>query len=108
MSDPALWTLDAMAQAMRAERTGVLPAAVTGISIDTRSMATGEAFFAITGESRDGHAFVPAALEAGAGLAVVAADKRAQFAKDAPLLAVPDVLEALRDLAGGVRLPGDG
>src|SRR5262249_53996203 len=97
MTAPPLWTLDAMAQAMRATREGALPESVPGLSIDTRTIARGEAFFAIKGESRDGHEFVPAALKAGAGLAVVAADKRAAFAQDAPHLVVPDVLDGLRD-----------
>jgi UDP-N-acetylmuramoyl-tripeptide--D-alanyl-D-alanine ligase len=92
-----------MAQAMGAERVGALPAAVTGISIDSRSLVPGEAFFAITGENRDGHDFVAAALAAGAGLAVVAADRRASFPAPAPLLVVADVLAALCDLAQAAR-----
>ena len=99
----ALWTLDAMAAAMRADRSGALPADVPGLSIDSRHMTKGEAFFAITGDNRDGHDFVEAALKAGAGLAVIARARRAQFAADAPLLAVDDVLEALRDLARAAR-----
>ncbi|MEX1083643.1 MAG: UDP-N-acetylmuramoylalanyl-D-glutamyl-2,6-diaminopimelate--D-alanyl-D-alanine ligase, partial [Xanthobacteraceae bacterium] len=67
------------------------------------SITPGEAFFAIKGENRDGHEFVHAALNAGAALAVVAAEKRDQFPKDAPLLVVPDVLEALRELARAAR-----
>jgi UDP-N-acetylmuramoyl-tripeptide--D-alanyl-D-alanine ligase len=93
-----LWSVDAMAQAMGAKRVGALPAGVSGISIDSRSIAPGEAFFAIA-DNRDGHDFVPAALAAGAGLAVVAADKRAKFPAAAPLLVVTDVLAALRELA---------
>jgi UDP-N-acetylmuramoyl-tripeptide--D-alanyl-D-alanine ligase len=103
MSAPALWTIDAMASAMGAERQGPLPASVFGLSIDTRSIAPGEAFFAIHGDHRDGHEFVPAALAARAAVAVVAAERRAQFAADAPLLVVPDVLEGLRDLAAAAR-----
>ena len=99
----ALWTIDDMAAAMRADKSGALPADVPGLSIDTRSIAKGEAFFAIKGDNRDGHDFVEAALKAGAGLAVVARDKRARFAADAPLLIVADVLEALRDLARAAR-----
>jgi UDP-N-acetylmuramoyl-tripeptide--D-alanyl-D-alanine ligase len=98
----ALWTLDAMAEAMRADRSGTLPDHVSGISIDSRTLAKGEAFFAIQGENRDGHEFVDGALNAGAGLAVVARSQRGQFA-DAPLLIVPDVLDALRDLARAAR-----
>ena len=102
MTPGALWTVDAMADAMRAERQGPLPASVSGISIDSRSIAPGEAFFAIA-DRRDGHEFVPAALAARAGLAVVAAERRAQFAADLPLLVVRDVLAGLRDLAAAAR-----
>src|SRR4029077_6850053 len=62
----------------------------------------GDAFFAIKGENRDGHDFVEGALKAGAGLAVLERDQRDRFA-GAPLLIVPDVLEALRDLARAAR-----
>ena len=92
MSEP-LWTLDAMAAAMKAERAGLLPQGVPGLSIDTRTINSGEAFFAIQGENRDGHDFVEAALKAGAGLAVVSRDKQSAMPKDAPLLVVGDVLE---------------
>jgi UDP-N-acetylmuramoyl-tripeptide--D-alanyl-D-alanine ligase len=99
----ALWTLDTMAAAMKAERAGTLPAEVQGISIDSRSISKGEAFFAILGENRDGHDFVEAAFKSGAGLAVVAHAQVSRFA-DAPLLVVEDVLVALRDLAGAARV----
>jgi len=98
----ALWTLDAMAAAMNAERAGTLPADVSGISIDSRSIGKGEAFFAIKGDNRDGHDFVDAALKSGAGLAVVSRAQAARF-PEAPLLIVEDVLEALRDLARAAR-----
>jgi UDP-N-acetylmuramoyl-tripeptide--D-alanyl-D-alanine ligase len=103
MSVPALWTIDAMAGAMGAQRQGPLPASVCGLSIDSRSIAPGEAFFAIHGDHRDGHEFVSAALAAKAAVAVVAAERRAQFPADAPLLVVPDVLTGLRDLAAAAR-----
>ena len=100
----ALWTVDAMAAAMCAERSGALPDGISGISIDSRSLTRGEAFFAIQGDARDGHDFVDNALKGGAGLAVVARSQRARFAADAPLLIVDDVLEALRDLARAARM----
>jgi len=98
----ALWTLDALSTAMHAERSGALPTEVSGIAIDSRTLAKGDAFFAIQGQNSDGHDFVDNALKAKAGLAVVASGQRARFA-DAPLLIVPDVLEGLRDLAGAAR-----
>jgi UDP-N-acetylmuramoyl-tripeptide--D-alanyl-D-alanine ligase len=102
MTSRALWTVDAMAAAMGAQRQGALPHSVPGLSIDSRSVAQGEAFFAIA-DRRDGHEFVASALEGGAGLAVVAAEKRAQFGAETPLLAVPDVRKGLRDLAAAAR-----
>jgi UDP-N-acetylmuramoyl-tripeptide--D-alanyl-D-alanine ligase len=103
MSDRALWTVEAMAAAMRASRAGPLPAAVRGLSIDSRSIEPQEAFFAILGGNRDGHDFVAAALERGAALAVVAQEKHRAMPPDAPLLVVPEVLAALRDLAAAGR-----
>jgi len=99
-----LWTVDEIAAAMGAERAGLLPQVITGISIDSRTAKTGEAFFAIKGGIHDGHDFVIAALEQGAGFAVVARDRRDGYGSDAPLLVVDDVLEALRQLARAARL----
>jgi UDP-N-acetylmuramoyl-tripeptide--D-alanyl-D-alanine ligase len=103
MTAPALWTVDAMANAMGAVRQGALPQSISGLSIDSRSIVPGEAFFAVAGDNRDGHDFVASALAANAAVAVVAAERRAQFPADAPLLVVPNVLAALRDLAAAAR-----
>jgi UDP-N-acetylmuramoyl-tripeptide--D-alanyl-D-alanine ligase len=98
-----LWTIDGMASAMGAERSGALPADVPGLSIDSRTLARGDAFFAIQGDNRDGHDFVEGALKAGAGVAVIARSQRGRFAADAPLLLVDDVLDGLRALAHAAR-----
>jgi len=98
-----LWTIDEMAAAMGARRAGMPPDAVGGLSIDSRTVVPGEAFFAIKGDALDGHDFVATALQAGAGLAVVCNRKRAAVADDAPLLIVRDVLVALRKLARAAR-----
>jgi UDP-N-acetylmuramoyl-tripeptide--D-alanyl-D-alanine ligase len=103
MSTTPLWTSSAMAAAMRAQLQGVLPEAITGLSIDSRSIHPGEAYFAIKGDVHDGHDFVAAALKAGAALAVVASAQREKFAADAPLLVVDDVLAGLVDLAHAAR-----
>jgi len=92
-----------MATAMNADVSGTMPAGVTGLSIDSRTVAPGDAYFAIKGDVHDGHAFVDAALKAGASLAVVSADKRDAFAADAPLLVVDDVLAGLVALAHASR-----
>ena len=92
-----------MQAAMRAAANGALPQGVTGISIDSRTLAPGEAYFAIKGAVHDGHVFVDAALKAGAGLAVVEKAQPSKFASDAPLLVVDDVLAALVDLGHASR-----
>jgi UDP-N-acetylmuramoyl-tripeptide--D-alanyl-D-alanine ligase len=103
MSVIPLWTGDAMRTAMRAEVSGELPQAISGISIDSRTLAPGEAYFAIRGALHDGHDFVAAALKAGAALAVVEKAQAGKFPADAPLLVVDDVLAALVDLAHASR-----
>ncbi|HET9413174.1 MAG TPA: UDP-N-acetylmuramoylalanyl-D-glutamyl-2, 6-diaminopimelate--D-alanyl-D-alanine ligase, partial [Pseudolabrys sp.] len=45
-----LWSTDAMSDAMQAERAGNLPAGISGISIDSRTLSKGDAFFAIQGD----------------------------------------------------------
>jgi UDP-N-acetylmuramoyl-tripeptide--D-alanyl-D-alanine ligase len=103
MSALPLWTSDAMRSAMRAEARGVLLQAISGISIDSRTLAPDEAYFAIRGAVHDGHDFVAAALKAGAALAVVEKAQAGKFSSDAPLLVVDDVLGALVDLAHASR-----
>jgi UDP-N-acetylmuramoyl-tripeptide--D-alanyl-D-alanine ligase len=99
----SLWTVGAVAAATGADCAGPLPQAVTGISIDSRTIGAGEAFFAIRGDSHDGHDFATEALKRGAALAVVARNRRDEYGDDAPLLVVGDVLEALREVARAAR-----
>jgi len=98
-----LWTVDAIAAATRGERAGQLPQVVTGISIDSRTVTAGDAFFAIKGDTHDGHDFVAAALGRGAALAVVARDRSNSYGGNAPLIVVDDVLDALGDVARAAR-----
>ncbi|MFT4014815.1 MAG: UDP-N-acetylmuramoyl-tripeptide--D-alanyl-D-alanine ligase [Paracoccus sp. (in: a-proteobacteria)] len=80
--------------------------AVTGVSIDTRTIRPGDLFVALQA-ARDGHDFVAQALEKGAGAALVSRIP-VGVAPDAPLLVVPDVLSALEALgrAGRARMAG--
>ena len=77
-------------------------AGVDGLSIDTREIAQGDLFVALTGENRDGHAFVGAALEAGAGAAMVSQVPDG-IPGEAPLLIVKDTLLALEALGAAAR-----
>ena len=83
---------------------GALVAA--GYSIDSRTVAPGELFFAVKGERLDGHDFVAAALERGA-LGAVVSRARVPGLPDAvlaaPLLIAEDPLAALQSLALHVR-----
>jgi len=74
---------------------------VEGISIDTRSIAPGDLFVALTA-ARDGHDFVAQALEKGAGAALVSRIPDG-VAEDAPLLLVDDVQTALEALGRAGR-----
>lgn len=91
-----LWTSEALVEAMGGRPLGQMPEGVTGISIDSRSLKPGEAFFAIKGDTMDGHDFATAAIKAGAGLLVVAEGKLPALGRlAAPMIVVPDVLAAL-------------
>jgi UDP-N-acetylmuramoyl-tripeptide--D-alanyl-D-alanine ligase len=98
--ETALWTADAAAAATGGVSTGRWRA--NGVSIDSRTVVPGDLFVALSGPSFDGHAFVAAALAAGAAAAVVA--RRPQgLAPDAPLLMVGDTLAALEALGRAAR-----
>ncbi len=79
---------------------------VQGYSIDSRTVGTGELFFAVRGERLDGHDFIAAALQRGALAAVVSLARVASLPNsvlEAPLLIVEDPLQALQALAAHVR-----
>jgi UDP-N-acetylmuramoyl-tripeptide--D-alanyl-D-alanine ligase len=101
------WTVEEVARALGVTPPGgVNPLArLAGVSINSRTMARGELFVAIHGPRHDGHDYVGAALEAGALAGVVAADRLSGYAEPyrSKLLAVPDTLAALQDLARAVR-----
>src|SRR6266568_4241881 len=96
-----------------------------GYSIDSRTIRPGELFFAVKGEKMDGHDFVSQALEKGAVAAVVVREQLSELNLDdyfcdnrwngrartpaspqsnlAKLIPVENTLEALQQLACGVR-----
>jgi UDP-N-acetylmuramoyl-tripeptide--D-alanyl-D-alanine ligase len=79
---------------------------VDSVSIDSRTLARGDLFIAIRGDRVDGHAFVDAAMAAGAMGAVVAAGAAvpaARWPADAVLVRVDDTTRALQALARHVR-----
>jgi UDP-N-acetylmuramoyl-tripeptide--D-alanyl-D-alanine ligase len=77
-----------------------------GYSIDSRTIAPGELFFAVRGERFDGHDFVSSAVERGAVAALVSRNRVATLpdaALSVPLLIADDPLIALQALAAHVR-----
>ena len=94
-----LWTSADMVDAMEGRPLGNLPEGITGISIDSRTLKEGEAFFAIKGDQFDGHDFVTSAMANGAGLIVINETRLPAFGNlKVPMIVVDDVLEALTRL----------
>ena len=95
----ALWTSDDAARATGGHVTTQWVA--NGVSIDTRTLQSGDLFIALKA-ARDAHEFVAQALANGAAAALV--DHHPDgVAPDAPLLLVADVQAALEDLGRFAR-----
>ena len=100
----ALWTVEELLGATNGRPLGNLPEEISGISIDSRSLNKGDAFFAIKGDRVDGHDFASAAMAAGAGLLVVAEEKLPALGRLAmPMIVVSDVLAALAAVGVAAR-----
>jgi UDP-N-acetylmuramoyl-tripeptide--D-alanyl-D-alanine ligase len=99
-----LWRTADLVAAIGGVTSDPLPQDITGISIDSRSVKPGEAFFAIAGDRLDGHAYAGKALAAGAGLAVVETGYRPEPDDDGTrLVRVADTLRALEELGRAAR-----
>jgi UDP-N-acetylmuramoyl-tripeptide--D-alanyl-D-alanine ligase len=115
VSEEALWSLNELIAATGGTVIGTAPQGFSGVSIDTRSIAPGDIFVAIKGDRVDGHDYVTAALQKGAGIAIVSRIDDAMKAAG-PLLKISgtplDALEALgraaraRSHAGVVAVTG--
>jgi UDP-N-acetylmuramoyl-tripeptide--D-alanyl-D-alanine ligase len=101
------WSLEQVARSLEvaAPRGMDLAARFTGVSIDSRRLVPGELFFAIRGPRHDGHAFVAAALAAGAPAAVVERGGLGHLPPDVRdrVLAVENTQEALAHLGWAMR-----
>jgi UDP-N-acetylmuramoyl-tripeptide--D-alanyl-D-alanine ligase len=94
-AEEALWTSAEAASATKARARGRWT--VSGISIDSRTVLTGEMFVALQAE-RDGHDFVADARAKGAAAVMVS-----RSVDEGPGLVVKDTLEGLRGLAKAAR-----
>ena len=79
-------------------------AEVTGYSVDSRTLAPGDLFFALHGPNHDGHEHIAAAFQKDAAAAVV----ERRVAADGPQIIVEDTLRALQDLAKWARVQWGG
>jgi UDP-N-acetylmuramoyl-tripeptide--D-alanyl-D-alanine ligase len=95
----ALWTSDEVARALAAGAI-TAPFAANGVAFDSRAVVKGDLFFALGGETTDGHGFVADAIGRGAVAAVVSRDVGSP---GGTLVRVPDTMKALVDLVRAAR-----
>jgi UDP-N-acetylmuramoyl-tripeptide--D-alanyl-D-alanine ligase len=96
-----LWSFDELLAASGGRSECATGAPVTGLSIDTRTLAPGDLFVALK-DQRDGHAFVTQAFKSGAAAALVAEGYEA-LPDDGPLIRVRDTLGALEAIGRAAR-----
>ena len=95
----ALWTSDEVARAL-APATIAAPFEANGVTFDSRAVVKDDLFFALSGETTDGHGFVGEAMKRGAAAAVVSRDVEAA---GGTLIRVPDTMKALASLGRAGR-----
>jgi UDP-N-acetylmuramoyl-tripeptide--D-alanyl-D-alanine ligase len=95
----ALWTSEEVARAV-APIAMPAPFEANGVTFDSRAVGKGDLFFALGGETTDGHGFVADALARGAAAAVVARDVEGVTGR---LVRVGDTMKALVDLGRAGR-----
>lgn len=104
LENPPLWSgLGAISPLEARFRGGMMPLRIEGISIDTRTLAPGDLYFAIKGDAKDGHEFVRAALDKGAAAAVIDEAHSMELKDAAPVYIVRDTLAGLTALGRAAR-----
>jgi len=95
-------SINALARIIKADLAGDSGDSVVGVSTDSRTVKPGDCFFAIAGDSFDGHNYVKETFAKGAVCAVVSKD-----VKGGPILKVDDTTKALGDFARHYRQQAD-
>ena len=98
---PAI-TLEAIIKATRGKSLSKNSGTFNGVSIDSRSIAEDDIFFAIKGEKFDGHEFLESALSKSGG--AVVHSEPGTIPKDKVIVRVNDTLRSLQDLAYFLRV----
>ncbi|MBY7649864.1 MAG: UDP-N-acetylmuramoylalanyl-D-glutamyl-2, 6-diaminopimelate--D-alanyl-D-alanine ligase [Candidatus Liberibacter europaeus] len=101
-----LWNLHDLLKVIQGKSLAKIPEGfVTGISIDSRTISPGEAFFALKGDRYDGHDYVLDAVEKKAALVIINTNMLSSIGRlSVPVFLVNDVLSALKQLAIAARL----
>ena len=99
----ALWVELELTSALGAAPSAPLRRAVRGVSIDTRTLAAGDIFFAIKGRTHDGNDHAARAFDAGASAAVVDRDRAEALAAFGPVFAADDTQKAMERLGVASR-----
>lgn len=78
---------------------------LSGLSIDTRSVSSGQLFAAIVGPHHDAHEYLSQAIDSGAGGLLIETDRAAGWdpAGELPVIAVANTTRGIGDLAAGHR-----
>lgn len=92
-----LWNSAMLASALGISIDSTITA--TGVSIDSRTIKSGQIFIAIKGENLDGNDYVSEALEKGASLCIINKNNKSLKAYKEQIVEVDDTLEALNKLA---------
>jgi UDP-N-acetylmuramoyl-tripeptide--D-alanyl-D-alanine ligase len=99
----ALWTRNDLLSATGAKLIGEGPDVFAGVSIDSRTVASGDIFVAIKGDRVDGHDYVVSALGGAAAVAIVAHATPEMEAAGQLLVVGGTPLQALEAMAGAAR-----
>lgn len=100
MTQEALWTPAILAEAAGGQiLCGNPDAPIDTISTDTRRIASGCCFIALSGENHDGHAFVGDAVAKGAAAVIVSEWSNGSFPLECAVIKVHDTLGALGEVA---------
>lgn len=105
LSKELVLTAGAVAAAVRGKLVGGdASRTIAGFSIDSRTLASGDLFFAIRGERFDGHGFIGEAMRAGAaGVVISDSTAASSVIEGTPIILVDDTIRALQALGSHVR-----
>jgi UDP-N-acetylmuramoyl-tripeptide--D-alanyl-D-alanine ligase len=85
--------------------SGSPEASLSGLSIDSRSVSSGQLFAAIVGPHHDAHEYLAQAIDSGAGGLLIETDRETSWAPagEVPVIAVSNTTRGIGDLAAGHR-----